>query len=540
MAEATAIEDANANIVMSENNLGGLGPDSGAEEIRLEGYYRLPDGTVLDMVVRVKDGSTYQSEDTSQNGLYGTGMTALINVKDDTSVTVTVSLEASVGEFEFENQWYMTLYDFDTQKDPARQVEEACIDDDQYADIAVADCDSMLVTRGLPNSCDGTRTDITHTTIVAQAVGFGCDNPLDSHDLTTIQCADCEQCVDTPSNAQYFPVNQKERAVMFQFPQGAESFDVTFSVTCTDCVFTGGRAFHIGTTSNLCEEDTPAPTLAPVPQPTPRPSIPPPTPRPSVSPAPTTLHTCGCPTAFDNVMAEATAIEDANANIVMSANNLGGLGPDSGAEEIRLEGYYRLPDGTVLDMVVRVKDGSTYQSEDTSQNGLYGDGMTALINVKDDTSVTVTVSLEASVGDFEFENQWYMTLYDFDTQKNADRQVEEACIDDDQYADIAAFCEALTVTRGLPNSCDGTRTDVTHTTIVATGVGFGCDNPLDGDGPRHDRVRGLPAVPGPAEHLPILPREPEGARRHVPVPRGRRVLRHHVLGDVHGLRLHGR
>ena len=117
MAEATAIEDANANIVMSANNLGGLGPDSGAEEIRLEGYYRLPDGTVLDMVVRVKDGSTYQSEDTSQNGLYGTGMTALINVKDDTSVTVTVSLEASVGEFEFENQWYMTLYDFDTQKD---------------------------------------------------------------------------------------------------------------------------------------------------------------------------------------------------------------------------------------------------------------------------------------------------------------------------------------------------------------------------------------------------------------------------------------
>ena len=323
MAEATAIEDSNANIVMSENNLGGLGPASGAEEIRLEGYYRLPDGTVLDMVVRVKDGSTYQSEDTSQNGLYGTGMTALINVKDDTSVTVTVSLEASVGDFEFESQWYMTLYDFDTQKDPAKQVEEACIDDDQYADIAVADCDSMLVTRGLPNSCDGTRTDITHTTIVAQAVGFGCDNPLDSHDLTTIQCADCEQCVDTPSNAQYFPVNQKERAVMFQFPEGAESFDVTFSVTCTDCVFTGGRAFHIGTTSNLCEEDTPAPTLAPVPQPTPRPSIPPPTPRPSVSPAPTTLHTCGCPTAFDNVMAEATAIEDANANIVMSANNLG-------------------------------------------------------------------------------------------------------------------------------------------------------------------------------------------------------------------------
>ena len=71
---------------------------------------------------------------------------------------------------------------------------------------------------------------------MAQAVGFGCDNPLDSHDLTTIQCADCEQCVDTPSNAQYFPVNQKERAVMFQFPEGAESFDVTFSVTCTDCV----------------------------------------------------------------------------------------------------------------------------------------------------------------------------------------------------------------------------------------------------------------------------------------------------------------
>ena len=153
------------------------------------------------MIVRVKDGSTYQSEDTSQNGLYGTGMTALINVKDDTSVTVTVSLEASVGDFEFESQWYMSLYDFDTQKNQDRQVEEACIDDDQYADIA-AFCEALTVTRGLPNSCDGTRTDITHTTIVAQAVGFGCDNPLDSHDLTTIQCADCEQCVDTPTNAQ--------------------------------------------------------------------------------------------------------------------------------------------------------------------------------------------------------------------------------------------------------------------------------------------------------------------------------------------------
>ena len=107
---------------------------AGKDLVGDEKQVRLPDGTVLDMVVRVKDGSTYQSEDTSQNGLYGTGMTALINVKDDTSVTVTVSLEASVGDFEFESQWYMTLYDFDTQKDPAKQVEEACIDDDQYAD----------------------------------------------------------------------------------------------------------------------------------------------------------------------------------------------------------------------------------------------------------------------------------------------------------------------------------------------------------------------------------------------------------------------
>ena len=72
-------------------------------------------------------------------------------------------------------------------------------------------------------------------------------------------------------------------------------------------------------------------------------------------------------------------------------------------------------------MVVRVKDGRRTSPRRDAER-LYGDGMTALVNVKDDTSVTVTV--EASIGDFEFENQWYMSLYDFDTQKNADRQVE--------------------------------------------------------------------------------------------------------------------
>ena len=77
-------------------------------------------GTVLDLVVTVKDGSTYTSSDTSSNGLYGTGKTAAINVQDNTTVTVSVALEVASGTFDFTGQWYITIYDFDTQKAATR------------------------------------------------------------------------------------------------------------------------------------------------------------------------------------------------------------------------------------------------------------------------------------------------------------------------------------------------------------------------------------------------------------------------------------
>ena len=151
--------------------------------------------------------------------------------------------------------WYITLFDVDVQQVPAKQREEACIDDDQYDSYAMVGND-LYVESGLPGSCDGTRDGVTHTKVVGQEPGFLCDNPKSAMELTTVTCAECVQCQDHPEIAQYFPVDQKERAVMFKFAENVTAFEMTLAVTCEDCVFTGGRAFHLGTTSNVCENST--------------------------------------------------------------------------------------------------------------------------------------------------------------------------------------------------------------------------------------------------------------------------------------------
>ena len=158
------------------------------------------------------------------------------------------------------------------QRKDNRHKEEVCIDADQFDAYVVADATTLdVVERSV--ACDGGAG--ASTVFKSTRPGFACDNPTDPNDLGTVSCAECDQCAANAAFAEFFPVDQSERAVMFAFHAPRSSFDVALTIPCDDCFleeltgFDGGRNFLFGGMSSLCPWPSPAPTTTAPPSPPP-------------------------------------------------------------------------------------------------------------------------------------------------------------------------------------------------------------------------------------------------------------------------------
>ncbi|KAK7232234.1 hypothetical protein SO694_00030256 [Aureococcus anophagefferens] len=518
---------------LAYNNLGYHGPmyNDSLPVIRVTDVYEYG-GVPLDFEVSVAEGNYTHGvvpDDVDDDELIVNGPqgeTILINVMDGTQVTVNFRLfedgDPSTTPH-LDGNFYLTVFDLDTQWDPAKQRERLCVDDDQYAHyILTAGPDEIIVTHS-EESCTGTRRS-SSTTFTANAPGFYCDNPplagQDAADqdieLTLVTCDLCDQCVNKPEKLEgFFPIDQRNRSVMFQFTDNIMDFNLTLAVDCTDCTYDMGRFFNLGGYSNMCPTlPSAAPTVlpgnpsrSPVAAPTAEPTAPPtvvpgnpsrsPVTRPpsqSPSAAPTTAgptaptaEPTAPPTTFTRAPTVRPTVDlcyppdttyTVSSTVTVSSNNLGGQGPLDGEPVIRVDDLMDF-DGRVADMLVTVAEGSSYQAGDSGENG--ASSGTVAVSVLDDTNVTLNFGLYyqddgARVDAADLVDGFYLSVLDIDHQKTREKQDERVCVDDDQYSAYVAGDDIIVIKSDT--SCVGDR-GVGSTYFIAGNVGFACDNPED-------------------------------------------------------------
>eukprot|EP00448_Togula_jolla_P018747 CAMPEP_0170591452 /NCGR_PEP_ID=MMETSP0224-20130122/12413_1 /TAXON_ID=285029 /ORGANISM="Togula jolla, Strain CCCM 725" /LENGTH=585 /DNA_ID=CAMNT_0010915321 /DNA_START=72 /DNA_END=1829 /DNA_ORIENTATION=+ len=109
--------------------------------------------------------------------------------------------------------------------------------------------------------------------------------------------------------------------------------------------------------------------------------------------------------------------------LVAVQSNLGGLGPDSGPEEIRYEAAATVKRQSV-DLVVTAS--SDYQAQSTAQNGVFG--KFGQINVKYGTSVDLKFQYVLSGTDTPVKvNKFALTVYDIDHQSAEKAEIIKVC-----------------------------------------------------------------------------------------------------------------
>lgn len=217
--------------VVTHSNLGGVGPDSGAEELRYTNIGTV-NGAVVDL--KVTAAGDYQKAGTNngKNEKYGR-----INVLGGHSGDMTFTIVASGTDNEVEiGEIHFTILDIDTST-LGRMQEKVYISGFHSFSI---DLDTEFQIE---------RADDGRTLFSASHHGHGCDNPTDPEQLGQVTCPD----PSNPGNTHV--VDQSKRAVMVVY-QNVASWTVTFSATCDlniggseDC--SSGRNFFFAGTSSL-------------------------------------------------------------------------------------------------------------------------------------------------------------------------------------------------------------------------------------------------------------------------------------------------
>ncbi|KAH8066757.1 calcineurin-like phosphoesterase [Aureococcus anophagefferens] len=449
------------------NNLGGAGPVfSDPEVLRYAGVVERTDDSPVDLVVSAVDGA-YRTADNYAlyQGLWN--QYGQINVRDNSTARLRFSfVDAATDLAVGLERFYVTIFDIDQQRKPNRHREMLCIDDDQYEDYVLGG-DPTLDVSSSPRRCDGSAGS-TSTSFLSTAAGFICDNPSgaasDPLDLGTVVCAECDQCVAQGFDA-YFPINQADRSVMFTFEKERMSFDLSYTLPCEDCFleeltgFNGGRNFLFGGESSLCAWPTMAPT------------------------APAWVTCSGSDVALE--------IEGAE----LVANNLGGAGPAFGDEPVLRYADVWRGDGSPVDLVVSVQEGTDYAVADDYANyqGLWN--QYGQINVRDNSTAHLVFSFVDSATERPVGlERFYFTIFDIDQQRNENRHREMLCaasastkrgapmltldragIDDDQYDDYVLGGDPTLEISRRATRCDGSAG--ASTTFLSTAAGFECDNP---------------------------------------------------------------
>merc|ERR1719263_1781486 len=110
-----------------------------------------------------------------------------------------------------------------------------------------------------------------------------------------------------------------------------------------------------------------------------------------------------------------------------ATNNLGGLGPDNGAEEIRFSNAAAVK-GQVLDLIIK-STGTGYKAKSPKSNGKSKSGAFGVINLKAKSNVDLEFSwVDSTTGDSVVLDQVAISFYDIDEgKKGKSRTTLTAC-----------------------------------------------------------------------------------------------------------------
>jgi len=234
---------------VTQNNLGGKGPNTAdSEELRYHGIGKY-NGQVLDLVVTVSS-DVYRPLNSNNNGLgcgilhqacttvgyYGQinlGAGIRNGVGETVDLTFTIEI-ADTKEAVTLPGFYLTILDIDQNK----------------GDGGNSKVREVMTVKGYSKAIfDQNNEDIdvqesgSEAKVKSMKLGHGCDNPDDPNNLREIKC-------EKKAGA-WNVVDQRKRSIMFLFENTA-SFDVTFETICNKCP-EDARNFLFAAQSSLVE-----------------------------------------------------------------------------------------------------------------------------------------------------------------------------------------------------------------------------------------------------------------------------------------------
>ncbi len=286
---------------LGQNNLGGMGPDSGEPYVRIENAGQLEKddaGTNFDIIITSENegNNEYVVPSPSGNGLVND---KILNInhqmkstdktqgdENNNKIDLTFVQPGSMNETVVLPRTYIGFYDFDSDN---KQMETFCIDLDQFTldksfipglTVAFIKPDVPLINSEIRDGkCDGS-TSGNHLYVESLQNGAGCDNPTDPYQLGFV---DCNQ----------YPVGggwQQDKAILLALENVEKvTFYAGLKRKDTGKRITWSRAFFISGRNNQevgCNYDPPIPTATPTATPTVTPTVTPtatPTKTPSMS-----------------------------------------------------------------------------------------------------------------------------------------------------------------------------------------------------------------------------------------------------------------
>jgi len=197
------------------NNLGGVGPDAGAEEIKFSQAAAVK-GQILDLIIK-STGGGYKSKNPAANGKSKSGAFGVINLKAKSSVDLEFSwVDSTTGASVSLEQVAISFYDIDEgKKGKSRTTLTAC------------DADNAIVT---------TNTELTLNSVAncyavsSSTHGTAADNPTSPNTLTAVQAA---------RSATFVFSGAEKASIKYEIGKGFGARNVFFLVEPTVACFEG-------------------------------------------------------------------------------------------------------------------------------------------------------------------------------------------------------------------------------------------------------------------------------------------------------------
>jgi len=209
---------------LTHNNIGGMGPDSGVENMR---YSHVGNRTVFnkneeqtkafDLIVKASSGYKAQKQET--NGL--SGSYGIVNLAAPSSTDLSFSFEDSeTGEPVTLEAFHFSVFDIDQSKKAQEKMQVGGFN--SYTVYPHSEVHQEITGDG-------------RTLFKSTAIGHLCDNPKDPLALGEVTCK--EQTVD-----------QRKRAVTFVYAD-KQNFDVSLEATCSSGTCSGRNFLFAGSSS---------------------------------------------------------------------------------------------------------------------------------------------------------------------------------------------------------------------------------------------------------------------------------------------------